>query len=93
MSDLSPQLPANEARANFYKILEDVDKYGSRFTITLRGRDKAVIMSADEFDSWKETFEVMADKKLVKSIKRGLKSKKSYTEDEVDQMLGWNKSK
>lgn len=94
MTTLTPQLPANEARSNFYKILEDVDKTMSHYTITHRGRDKAVIMSVQEFESWQETLEIMANPQLVKDIKQGmkeLKEGKGLSEEEVDKILGWNK--
>ncbi len=72
MSDLSTVLPASEARANFYDMLEDVSNKLRRFTITLRGKAKAVVMPAEEVESLEETMEIMADKKLVKSIQEGL---------------------
>ena len=57
-----------EARNNLFKITDQVQKSGAYFTLTERGRAKVVIMSADEFDSWQETLEIMNDPKLMKEI-------------------------
>ena len=58
-----------EARNNFFKIIDQIQKSGAYFTLTERGRSKAVVMSAEEFDSWQETVEIMSDSKLMKEIK------------------------
>ena len=89
MTTLNATLPANEARSNFYQLLDKVGEELQQFTITLRGKARAVVISAEEFASWQETLEVMSDKKLVQSIKRGLKSKKIYSQREANKIIGW----
>ncbi|MBM3282642.1 type II toxin-antitoxin system Phd/YefM family antitoxin [Candidatus Gottesmanbacteria bacterium] len=89
MSTLSTTIPASEARTNFYKILEAVGEKLCQFTITLRGKAQAVIMPAEEVTSWQETLEIASDKKLVESIKRGLKGKKIYSQKEADKVIDW----
>ncbi len=72
-------LSITEARKNIFKILEDVQKPGVRYTLTEKGRPKAVIMSIDEFESWAETIEVSQEfpdlhkeiKKIDKAIETG----------------------
>lgn len=72
MSQLSSVLPASEARTNFYDLLDDVSNKLRRFTITLRGKVKAVVMPADEVEAWEETMEIMSNKKLMMQINKGL---------------------
>jgi len=68
-----------EARNNFFKITDQIQKSGTYFTLTEHGRAKAVIMSAEEFESWRETIEVMREfpdldrdiKETDKAIKSG----------------------
>lgn len=71
-------VPISEARNKIFKITDDVQKTGARYVITEKGRPKAVIMSADEFDSWQETLEVMRDfpdiEKDIKETDRAVKS-------------------
>lgn len=89
MAQLNSTLTANVARANFYQILNEAGDKLRQFTIKLRGKGDVVIMSADEVDSWKETLEIMSDKKLVSSLRKALKSKKTYTQAKVYKKLGW----
>ncbi|MDZ7586986.1 MAG: type II toxin-antitoxin system Phd/YefM family antitoxin [Patescibacteria group bacterium] len=72
MNTISSVLPASEARDNFYTMLDEVSDKLRRFTITLRGKVKAVVMSAEEVESWEETLEIMSNKKLVAQINEGL---------------------
>ena len=39
------------------------------YVITVNGSPAAVLMSANEYDSWKETNDILADQGLVKEIK------------------------
>jgi prevent-host-death family protein len=89
MNTLSSLLPANVARSHFYQILDDVVTQLRQFTITHRGHEQAVVMSFEEYAGWLETLEIMGDKKLLSSIDRGLKSKKRYSQKEVDALLKW----
>jgi len=89
MPTLSSVLPASEARTNFYQILEEAGSGLRQFTISHRNKPNVVVMSAEEFEGWQETLEIMSDKKLVKSIERARKSTKTYSQEEVDKMLGW----
>ncbi|MEK9175724.1 MAG: type II toxin-antitoxin system Phd/YefM family antitoxin [Patescibacteria group bacterium] len=62
-------VPISEARKNIFKIAEDVQKPDTYYTLTEKGRAKMVVMSADEFDSWQETLEIMANPHLMKEIR------------------------
>ena len=46
-------------------------------------------ISAEEFSGWQETLDIMSDKKLVQSIKKGLASKKTYSQKKADKIIGW----
>ena len=89
MTTLNTTIPANEARSNFYQILNEVEEKWRQFTITLRGKAKAVILSPEEFSSWQESLSIMSDEKLVKSIKKGLRSKKTYSKKAAGKIIGW----
>ena len=54
-------LSITEARKNIFKLSDNVQKAGVYYTLVQHGRPKAVLMSADQFDSWQETMEVMRD--------------------------------
>ena len=57
--DTKTTLPISEARKKIFKIAEKVQKPATYYTLTEKGRPKVVVLSADEFESWQETLEVM----------------------------------
>ena len=61
-------IPISEARKNIFKIAEEVQKPSVYYTLTEKGRPKAVILSAEEFESWLETMEIMSNPRLMKEI-------------------------
>ena len=71
-------LPISEARKKIFDIAKDVQKPSNYYTLTEKGRPKVVMMSAEEFESWKETMEVLEEfpdlKKDVKETNRAIKT-------------------
>ena len=71
-------LSISEARKKIFQIAKDVQKPNNYYTLTERGRPKAVIMSAEEFESWQETIEVMRDfpdlDKNIAEVEKALKT-------------------
>jgi len=51
----------SEARKRIFQLAEEVQKPGVYYTFTEKGRPKAVLLSAEEFDSILETMEVMRE--------------------------------
>lgn len=87
MKSLSSTISASQARNNFYTVLEEVSKKSKRFVITLRGTAQAVVISPEEVEGWEETMEIMANKKLVKDIARGLEDFKKGKVITQEQLL------
>lgn len=54
-------LTITEARKNIFDVAKNIQKPGTYYTLTEKGHPKAVIMSAEEFESWQETLEVIRD--------------------------------
>lgn len=74
---MSKTISLKEARSRFSTIVDKVDRLSERYVVTKNGVPKAVVMSADEFDSWVETLEIMANPKTVKALEQGLKESKT----------------
>lgn len=70
-------LPLTEARKGLSKIVDEVAAIHEHVTITRQGKPAAVVMSADEFESWQETLEIMSDPETMASIKRGMRDIKA----------------
>ena len=52
-------LSISEARKRIFDIAEEVQNPGRYYTFTEKGRPKAVLISADEFESWQETLDIL----------------------------------
>ena len=81
-------LPLTEAKTKLGSLIDEVRDRAEEVTITRNGRPVAVLVSADEFDSWKETVSIRADAALMEEIRRGLAALKEgnakiYTLEEL----------
>ena len=54
-------LSITDARRKIFDLAKKVQMPGVYYTLLEKGRPKAVLMSAEEFESWAETLEVMRD--------------------------------
>lgn len=62
-------IPISEARKNIFQIADDVQKPDNYYTLTENGRPKVVIVSAEEFESWIETVEILNSPGIMREIK------------------------
>ena len=63
----------SEARRRIFDIAEEVQKPNTHYTFTENGKPKAVLMSAEEFDSLMEDFEILNDRGLFTRIQEAEK--------------------
>lgn len=70
---MTKTLSITKAREDLTTLVDRASRLLDEFIITVNGSPAAVIMSAAEYESWKETNEIVADPGLVKSIKQGEK--------------------
>lgn len=90
---MTKTLPITEARQNLTTLVNRANKLLDEYVITVNGKPAAVLLSAKEYESWKETNEILADKGLMKSIKQGekdLEEGKVYDWEEVKKELKIN---
>ena len=74
---MNKTISLKEARSRFSKIVDKVGRLSDRYVVTKNGSPKAVVMSADEFESWTETLELLTNPKAVKALEQGLKEAKA----------------
>jgi prevent-host-death family protein len=69
------------------ELIENVHSTDEEIVITKNGRPSAVLVSPDEFDSWKETVDIKSDVDLMNEIRKGLLTLKTksklYTLEEL----------
>lgn len=90
---MTKTLPITKARDNLPTLVANANKKWDEYEITVNGSPMAVLISKAQYDSWKETDEILADKVLMKSIKRGeadLKKGKYVTFDQLKKDLSLN---
>jgi antitoxin YefM len=80
-------LPLSEVKMKLSQLVEEVSSLDEEITITRNGKPVAIIVSPDEFDSWKETLAIRSDAEFMAEIRRGLedikKKRKLYTLEEL----------
>lgn len=84
----------SEARKRIFDIAEEVQKPGRHYTFTEKGRPKAVLVSAEEFDSLMENLEILSDPKALARIEKAEQEfdRGEYSSwDQVKKELGWDK--
>ena len=65
-------LSLSAAKAGLSALVEDVESRDEEVIITRNGRPAAVLVSPEEYDSWKETRAIRADRDLMREIRAGL---------------------
>lgn len=81
-------LSLSEAKMKLSSLVAAVNTTDEEVVITKNGSPAAVLVSSDEFESWKETIAIRSDLPLMQEIKNGLKSLKTkkariYTLEEL----------
>jgi prevent-host-death family protein len=66
-------LSLSEAKMKLSGLVEALQSTDEEIVITKNGKPAAVLVSPDEFDSWRETNAVRSDSALMDEIRSGLK--------------------
>ena len=83
-------LPITKAREDLTTLVENASKKLEEYIITVNGLPAAVLISAAEYQSWKETNEIMGDSELLKAIiegERDIKNGKFVTFNQLKKEL------
>ena len=70
---MTTTLPVTKARTSFTNLVHKASNQLDEFVITVNGSPAAVLISAAEYESWKETLDILGDHKLLKAIRQGEK--------------------
>ncbi len=81
-------LSLSEAKMKLSGLIETLRVTDEEIVITNNGTPAAVLISPDEFESWKETISIRSDSSLMGEIQKGLKELKEkqsrlYSLDEL----------
>lgn len=82
-------LPLSEVKTKLSQLVGEVAARDEQIVITRNGRAAAVLLSQDQFEGWRETVEILADKEFMKEIWRGLRTpKKKLKRYTVAELFG-----
>jgi antitoxin YefM len=80
-------LSLSEAKMKLSELVQAFHSKDEEILITKNGRPAAVLVSPEEFESWKETIEIASSPDLMAEIKLGLaglkKKSRFYTLEEL----------
>jgi prevent-host-death family protein len=89
---MTKTLPLSEVKIKLSAIVAGIVRRSDEIIITRNGRPAAVLISADEYNSWKETQEIKRDPDLMKQIRESEADYaagryKTYTRKELDELF------
>ncbi|MFA6449167.1 MAG: type II toxin-antitoxin system Phd/YefM family antitoxin [bacterium] len=61
------------AKSDFFKLMDEINKTQCVYQITRGGVPEGVLLSADEYESLLETFDILSDPDLMKQIQQSKK--------------------
>ncbi len=80
-------IPVTELRPKLLECVSKAQKLGQEYIVTKNGKPAAVVVGYDEWESVRETLEILSDPKLMRKIRKSeaafKKGVKLKTMDEV----------
>ncbi len=61
-----------QLKPKLLKVISRAQKLGQEYVVTKNGHPAAVIMGFDEWETWKETLEILSDEKAMKRVRKSL---------------------
>jgi antitoxin YefM len=83
-------LPITQARSKLTDLVDKASRLFHEFTITVNGKPAAVLLSASEYESLKETADILSDKELVRQLvksEKQISAGKYVTFDDLKEEL------
>ena len=84
------KIPITEARNNFMKLPDQVEKE-QIIAVTRRNKEVMAVMSWELYEGLLETIEVLSDPKLMRNLKKGMedvKAGRTHSLSETHERLG-----
>jgi len=90
--DQTTTISITEARKRLFQIAKEVQTPGRSYTLTEKGKPKVIIISFEEYDSLKETIEVLTEfpdlKKDMEEAERAVKTGEYKNWTTLEDLLG-----
>jgi len=70
-------LPVTEAKQRFTEIVKGAEECFDRYLVTKNGKDAAIVMSAEEYESLLESIDVLASRKEMRALAEAIEQSRS----------------
>lgn len=81
--------PISQAKARLAELVDVVSKRDESVEITRNGQPVAMIVSKDEYDSWRETLEILSDPDLAREVRAGMRAlSRTRKRMSLDELFG-----
>jgi antitoxin YefM len=70
-------LSLSDAKAGLSGLVDEVERRDEEIIITRNGRPAAVLVSPEEYESWRETLAIRSDRDLMREIRAGVSALKA----------------
>jgi len=84
-------VPVTEAKQRFTEIVKGVEECFDRYLVTKNGKDAAIVMSAQEYESLLETIDVLASKKEMRALVEATEQSRGGETISLDNYLAQKK--
>ena len=85
--DIKNTISATEARQRFAEVLDQVDRTGAHYTLTVNGKPKAVLMNAEELESLQESLILLSERAALLRIQVAEKEFERGDSISLDELL------
>jgi antitoxin YefM len=85
-------LSLSEAKMKLSALIDQIEGTDEEVVITRNGKPAVIMLSFDEYESWKETYEIMSNPEFMAEIREGIADLKAgrgklYTFEEFDKFI------
>ncbi len=80
-------LPISEVKMRIAELVDKAAREHAHYTITRNGRPEAVIMSMAEYESMRETLDILSDPEAVADIDEAQSSDEYSTSEEIAALM------
>lgn len=80
-------VPISEVKVRIAELVDKASREHDSYTITRNGRADAVILSMSEYESMRETLDVLADSEALEDIRAAEASDQYSTSEEVAELM------
>ncbi|OGM31401.1 hypothetical protein A2803_05460 [Candidatus Woesebacteria bacterium RIFCSPHIGHO2_01_FULL_44_21] len=70
---MTKTITITKAREEFPKIIDRASRLLEKYIITVNGKNKAIVMSADEYESLEETLDILSEPGALEEIHKAEK--------------------